>query len=46
MIVAMIRTGDPTAIKEAMKLSQSLFEAAIGQRLNNATQTLLDLFKG
>ena len=44
MIAALIRTGDPVAIKEAMKLSQSVFETAIGTRLNNATQQLLESF--
>tara|TARA_Y100001963_G_scaffold64164_1_gene89472 strand:- start:3957 stop:9212 length:5256 start_codon:yes stop_codon:yes gene_type:complete len=44
MIAALIRTGDPVAIKEAMRMSQSIFETAIGTRLNNATQQLLESF--
>jgi len=44
MIAALIRTGDPVAIKEAMRLSQSIFETAIGTRLTNATQQLLESF--
>jgi len=45
VIVALIKTGDKAAIKEAMKLSEALFSDALAHRLHNATKLVLDSFE-
>ena len=45
VIVALIKTGDKGAIKEAMKLSEALFSDALAHRLHNATKLVLDSFE-
>ena len=44
VIVALVKTGDRDAIKEAMKLSEALFSDAIALRLKNATAEVLSSF--
>ena len=44
VIVALVKTGDRDAIKEAMKLSEALFSDAIAFRLKNATDNVLSSF--
>ena len=44
VIVALVKTGDRDAIKEAMKLSEALFSDAIALRLKNATDEVLSSF--
>ena len=45
VILALIKTGDKGAIKEAMKLSEALFSDALTHRLHNATKLVLDSFE-
>ena len=44
VIVALVKTGDRDAIKEAMKLSEALFSDAVTLRLKNATDEVLASF--